>query len=64
MTPSVTRETAKIYAFPNGGRLGLDRREAGRSSMDAKASPAGPVVPAHCGYHEAALVDADRARKS
>jgi len=64
MTPSATRETAKIYAFPAGGRLGLDRREAGRPVVDAKATPAGPAVPALCGYHETALVDADRSRKS
>lgn len=64
MTPSAIRETAKIYAFPAGGRLGLDRREAGRAVTDAKATLAGPALPALCGYHEAALVDADRSRKS
>jgi hypothetical protein len=64
MTPSATREPAKIYAFPTGGRFGTGRREAGRAVMEAKATPAGPVIPAVCGYHEAALVDADRSRKS
>ncbi|GJD30557.1 hypothetical protein PMNALOAF_1804 [Methylobacterium adhaesivum] len=64
MMSSVTRETAKIYAFPVGGRLGADRREAGRRTHETKATPAGPVVPALCGYHEAALMDADRSRKS
>lgn len=64
MTPSVTRETAKIYAFPLGGRLGADRREIGRPAGETKAMPPGPASFAACGYHEAALVDADRSRKS
>jgi len=62
MTPSVTSETAKIYAFPTGGRLGVDRREHGRPVADAKATQA-PVAFASCGYHESALVEADRSRK-
>ena len=63
MTPSAMRETAKIYAFPTGGRLGADRREASRPRGETKAMQP-PAAFAACGYHEAALVDADRSRKS
>ena len=63
MTPTATRETAKIYAFPVGGRLGTERRDSGRSPVDAKPMQS-PATYVDCGYHEAALLDSDRSRKA
>jgi len=64
MKMSSHRETAKIYQFPVGGRAGLaGRRDLAKVVAEEKR--AAPVaIASGCGwYHEAALLEAEIARK-
>jgi hypothetical protein len=65
MTTSFERPSAQIYQFPLGGREVLARR---RNEARREAEPAPVSTPAIAAgsswYHEAAMQEADRSRKS
>lgn len=61
MTASVQRETAKIYAFPAGGRAGVKGRLAGylgETSLEREAAM--PAIAWDSWYHDAAIAEDDR----
>lgn len=65
MTANFYRESAKIYQFPAGGRsaLGGHRHEA-KPAADFTAPRVANVALGSAWYHEAAIEDAERARKN
>jgi hypothetical protein len=65
MTANFYRESAKIYQFPAGGRsaLGGHRHEV-KPAADFTAPRVANVALGSAWYHEAAIEDAERARKN
>jgi len=64
MTTQLHRPTAKIYAFPAGGRAGRSGRRPGAKTPAPQTSPL--VTEAEfgsCWYHEAAVEEAEQAPK-
>ncbi|NEU12901.1 DUF2735 domain-containing protein [Methylobacterium sp. BTF04] len=62
MTTSVRHETAKIYAFPQRGRMIDGRRDAEKAPEDLRLQR-GPTIDCGSWYHQAAVQEADRTRK-
>ena len=57
-------QSAMIYQFPTGGRAGLPVHAAGgRAAADQTAPRMPPIVYGSSWYHDAAIQDAERARK-
>ena len=64
MTENVYRESAKIYQFPAGGRSALGgRRHETKPATDFTAPRVANVALGNAWYHDAAVQDAERARK-
>ena len=68
MTTNSDRASAKIYQFPARGRFAASGPSGHRNDTETTATlPSPPVVKAAVGsgwYHEAAIQDAERARKN
>ena len=64
MTETSHRESAKIYQFPPGGRASLGgRREATKPTANLIPAAVSKAAVGSSWYHEAAIEDADQARK-
>ncbi|GGC60572.1 DUF2735 domain-containing protein [Chelatococcus reniformis] len=65
MTTGFERPSAQIYQFPLGGRAVLARRRDETRSAAEPTPASTPAIAAGSGwYHEAAMQEADRSRKS
>jgi hypothetical protein len=64
MTTNIYGGTAKIYRFPAGGRAGIgERREQVKPIADVKSQQFADAADGSGWYHEAAIQEAERARK-
>jgi len=64
MTANSHRETAKIYQFPAGGRVGVRDNRTTITPLDAVVPVRAPKVVFGSGwYHEEAIQDSEQARK-
>jgi hypothetical protein len=64
MDTTLHRETAKIYQFPAGGRIAYNaNRRTAQASEALSSARLAKVVYGGSMYHEAAIEDADPARK-
>ncbi|GJD51860.1 hypothetical protein OPKNFCMD_4619 [Methylobacterium crusticola] len=63
MTTEFRRESAKIYAFPARYRAQAGGHRDATRGPDQKAERGLEIMPSRCGYHEAAIQEAERARK-
>ena len=64
MTANIYGHTAKIYQFPAGGKAGLgDGREQVKPIADLKPQRFVDAAGGSGWYHEAAIQEAERARK-
>jgi hypothetical protein len=64
MTTNIYDHTAKIYRFPAGGKAGIgERREQMKSIADLKPQQFADAAAGSGWYHEAAIQEAERARK-
>lgn len=61
MTGTPTRESAKIYQFPAGGRDALNAERAGSRFAQDPPLRAAKVVYGSGWYHEAAVLEVDPA---
>jgi hypothetical protein len=65
VTANFYRESAKIYQFPAGGRAAFGgRRHEAKAAADFTALRVANVALGSAWYHEAAVQDAERARKN
>jgi hypothetical protein len=63
MTENTPRQSAKIYAFPVGGRAGLAIQREGAQALPKAAQVATAVVGGSWYHDEAIQQDAEQARK-
>jgi Protein of unknown function (DUF2735) len=64
MTANIYGRTAEIYQFPAGGKSGLGvRREPVKPIADLKPERFADAAAGSGWYHEAAIQEAERARK-
>jgi hypothetical protein len=64
MTTSHDRGSAEIYQFPPRGRFALDRRDESKAAASIASTCLATIAFSGSWYHEEAIQEAERARKS
>jgi len=64
MTTSHDRGSAEIYQFPPRGRFAVDRRDESKSAACIASTRLATIAFGGSWYHEEAIQEAERARKS